>query len=42
MGEALRSHLETLEGFISIERFRSVSDPAKAVSIWRDEAAVEA
>jgi heme-degrading monooxygenase HmoA len=27
MGEALRSHLETLDGFISIERFRSVNDP---------------
>jgi heme-degrading monooxygenase HmoA len=34
MGEALPSHLETLDGFISIERFRS--------SFWRDEAAVKA
>ena len=44
MGEALRSHLETLDGFISIERFRSVSDPAKlvALSFWRDEATVDA
>jgi heme-degrading monooxygenase HmoA len=44
MGEALRSHLETLDGFVSIERFRSVSDPAKlvALSFWRDEAAVDA
>jgi heme-degrading monooxygenase HmoA len=44
MGEALRSRLETLDGFISIERFRSVNDPAKlvALSFWRDEAAVEA
>ena len=44
MGEALRSRLKTLDGFISIERFRSVSDPAKlvALSFWRDEAAVEA
>ena len=43
MGEALRSHLETLDGFISIERFRSVSDPAKlvALSFWTDEGAVE-
>ena len=43
MGEALRS-IKTLDGFISIERFRSVSDPAKlvALSFWRDEAAVEA
>ena len=44
MGEALRSHLETLDGFISVERFRSLSDPAKlvALSFWRDEAAVDA
>ena len=44
MGEALRAHLKTLDGFISSERFRSVSDPAKlvALSFWRDEAAVEA
>jgi heme-degrading monooxygenase HmoA len=43
MGEALRSQLQTLDGFISIERFRSVSDPAKlvALSFWRDEVAVE-
>jgi heme-degrading monooxygenase HmoA len=40
----LRPHLETLDGFISVERFRSVTDPDKLVSIsfWRDEAAVEA
>ena len=44
MGEALRSQLESLDGFISIERFQSVSDPAKlvALSFWRDEAAVDA
>src|SRR5262249_55371779 len=44
MGEALGSDLETLEGFISIERFRSVNDLAKlvALSFWRDEAAVKA
>jgi heme-degrading monooxygenase HmoA len=43
MGEALRAHLQTLDGFISIERFRRVSDPAKlvALSFWRDEAAIE-
>ena len=31
-------------GFISIERFQSFSDPGKllALSIWRDEAAVDA
>ncbi len=29
MGEALRDSLQTLDGFISIERFRSVTDPDK-------------
>jgi len=44
MGAALGSHLETLDGFISIERFQSVTEPGKfvALSFWRDEAAVEA
>jgi heme-degrading monooxygenase HmoA len=43
MGAALASHLNNLDGFISIERFQSVVDPAKlvAISFWRDEAAVE-
>lgn len=33
-----------MDGFISIERFQSFSDPTKllALSIWRDEATVEA
>lgn len=40
----LRPELEKVDGFISVERFQSVSDPAKFVSLsfWRDEAAVEA
>jgi heme-degrading monooxygenase HmoA len=44
MGAALRSYLETLDGFISIDRFQSVTDPDKlvALSFWRDEAAVDA
>ena len=44
MGARLGSHLEKIDGFISIERFRSFSDPGKllALSIWRDEAAVDA
>jgi len=44
MGVALSSHLEKIDGFISVERFRSVVDPEKlvALSFWRDEAAVEA
>ncbi len=43
MGASLGSHLETVDGFISIERFQSVSDPKKlvALSFWRDEAAVD-
>ncbi len=41
---ALRSHLEKADGFISIERFQSLTDPGKILSLsfWRDEAAVEA
>lgn len=44
MGANLGPHLEKLDGFISIERFQSFSDPEKllALSIWRDEAAVDA
>jgi heme-degrading monooxygenase HmoA len=35
----LRAQLERIEGFISIERFQSLTDPAKLLSIsfWRDE-----
>jgi heme-degrading monooxygenase HmoA len=44
MGATLGVHLNTLDGFISIERFQSVTDPEKlvALSFWRDEAAVDA
>jgi heme-degrading monooxygenase HmoA len=39
---ALRADLEKTDGFISIERFQSLSDPAKllSLSVWRDEDAV--
>lgn len=39
---ALKPTLERIDGFISIERFQSLSDPAKLLSLsfWRDEAAV--
>ena len=39
---ALRPLLDGIDGFISIERFQSMADPAKLVSLsfWRDEAAV--
>ena len=38
----LRVELEHVEGFISVERFQSLADPDKllSVSFWRDEAAV--
>lgn len=39
----LRPHLDAIDGFISIERFESLSEPGKVLSLsfWRDEAAVE-
>lgn len=41
---SLRDDLEDIDGFISVERFESVSTPGKFVSLsfWRDEAAVAA
>jgi len=38
----LRPILEQIDGFISIERFQSLSNPDKILSLsfWRDEAAV--
>lgn len=40
----LRSVLETMDGFISVERFQSLSDPGRMLSLsfWRDEASVQA
>jgi heme-degrading monooxygenase HmoA len=40
---ALRADLDRIDGFISIERFQSLSDPEKLLSLsfWRDEEAVE-
>jgi heme-degrading monooxygenase HmoA len=39
---SLRPQLERIDGFISVERFRSLSQPDKLLSLsfWRDEAAV--
>ena len=39
----LRSFLENRDGFISIERFQSLSEEGKILSLsfWQDEAAVE-
>ena len=41
---ALRRELENIDGFISIERFQSLTTPAKLLSLsfWRDDAAVRA
>lgn len=39
---SLRPELDEIDGFISIERFESISEPGKMLSLsfWRDEAAV--
>ena len=41
---ALGPELEGIDGFISIERFESLSQPGKLLSLsfWRDEAAISA
>ena len=38
----LRPELEKIDGFVSIERFESLTEPGKILSLsfWRDEAAV--
>ncbi|HTQ15326.1 MAG TPA: antibiotic biosynthesis monooxygenase [Rhizomicrobium sp.] len=38
----LRPSLDDIDGFVSIERFESLSEPGKLLSLsfWRDEAAV--
>jgi len=40
---SLRPLLADIDGFISIERFQSLSDPKKILSLsfWRDEAAIQ-
>ena len=39
----LRPELEKIEGFVSVERFQSLADPGKMLSLsfWRDAEAVE-
>lgn len=41
---ALAADLRQVDGFISIERYQSVSDPGRllSLSLWRDEAAIAA
>ena len=38
----LKPQLEAIDGFISVERFQSITNPGKmlSLSIWRDEQAV--
>ncbi|RSE96528.1 antibiotic biosynthesis monooxygenase family protein [Achromobacter aegrifaciens] len=40
---SLIDELKAIDGFISVERFQSLSDPGKLLSLsfWRDEAAVQ-
>ena len=42
VAEQLRAHLANQPGFISIERFQSLIEPAKLLSLsfWQDETAV--
>lgn len=44
LAAALKSELEGVDGFLSVERFQSLGDPDKLLSLsfWRDEAAVAA
>lgn len=44
LAAALRPELEQVDGFISVERFKSLATENKYVSLsfWRDRAAVEA
>jgi heme-degrading monooxygenase HmoA len=39
---SLRDELSQIDGFISVERFQSITDPGKLLSLsfWRDEEAV--
>jgi len=43
LAAVLKSDLEKIDGFISVERFQSLTEPGKvlSLSIWRDEAAVQ-
>jgi heme-degrading monooxygenase HmoA len=42
LAAALRDDLSRIDGFISVERFQSLTDPNKllSLSVWRDEEAV--
>jgi heme-degrading monooxygenase HmoA len=44
IASALKPDLEKVDGFISVERFQSLTTPGKylSISFWRDEQAVQA
>lgn len=44
LAAALRPELEQIDGFLSVERFESLTTPGKYVSLsfWRDRAAIDA
>ncbi|MGH7122394.1 MAG: antibiotic biosynthesis monooxygenase family protein [Acetobacteraceae bacterium] len=44
LAAALKRELERIDGFISVERFRSITEPDKILSLsfWRDDQAVQA
>ena len=44
MAAGLKAELQGIDGFISIERFESLAEPGKLLSLsfWRDEASVAA
>jgi heme-degrading monooxygenase HmoA len=43
LAAALRSEVEKIDGFVSVERFESLTEKGKylSLSIWRDRAAIE-
>jgi heme-degrading monooxygenase HmoA len=43
LAAALRLELEKIEGFISVERFQSLADPGKILSLsfWKDEESIK-
>ncbi len=44
LAASMRAELSTMDGFVSVERFQSLTDPDKLLSLsfWRDEEAVRA
>lgn len=44
LAAALRAELESIDGFVSVERFESLARPGRylSLSFWRDEAALRA